>query len=264
MGLRAPGHHVLDEQGHFGPWGPGLCGPRREGQQELELTLGFPLSKPTYQGPFSRPRPVRQGLTAGEIRGSSPRGCRTSPARRGPRGSLLCTEGLGLAMGVPWRSCSRLTFPERQSPSSARLGPGSWAGSDPPLGPQPWSRVGAQTYREPTHSLGMVHHVTASSASPGPTPLWVRREGCSPIRVGQESPESWAHLALGVLPEPAGRTSIQRPAGLCKQSGKGLAQESSRKLVGGLQEAFDGSRHSQAATWLVGHRVRGDPEAGPE
>lgn len=78
------------------------------------------------------------------------------------------------------------------------------------------------------------------SVSPGQHTHRCSRESIGIVRTGQRSPQSWVHVALGALPDPAGYTSIQKPTGTCKQSGKGF---DSRKFqgAGGLHEAFDGS-----------------------
>lgn len=69
------------------------------------------------------------------------------------------------------------------------------------------------------------------------------------IGIGQGSPKSWVHMALGALPEPAGHTSVQRPTGTGKQSGKGLAQESSRELVGCRKPLMEADAHKQQPGW---------------
>lgn len=144
-------------------------------------------------------------------------------------------------MDAPGKSHSSpgLTSPEHEPLSFARLGAHSWAGSYPPLGPQPWSRVGAQRCLETYVSIAPRAWSSTSqlsSVSPGQTPLQVlRREyrhhqdcvcvGGGVQRAGSTGP--WR-----APPEPEGHISNQKPTGICKQYGEGLAPESSRELVG--------------------------------
>lgn len=58
-------------------------------------------------------------------------------------------------------------------------------------------------------------------------------------------------MALGALPQPADRTSIQKPNGTWKQSGKGLAPESSRELVGCRKPSMEADVYKQQLGWLV-------------
>lgn len=58
-------------------------------------------------------------------------------------------------------------------------------------------------------------------------------------------------MALGALPQPADRTSIQKPNGTWKQSGKSLAPESSRELVGRRKPSMEADVYKQQLGWLV-------------
>lgn len=135
-------------------------------------------------------------------------------------------------MDAPWKNDSSpgLTSQECEPLSFARLGAHCWAGSYPPLGPQPWSRVGAQRCLEPTqfHAyLGMVKYFTAIfSESWSNTPAGVAERTQASSGLGGRSSKSWVHWQPGqsLQATPTSRSH--------KQYGEGLAPESSRELVG--------------------------------
>lgn len=168
-------------------------------------------------------------------------------------------------MDAPWKSHSRLRA--NCSRAGVSLLCQTWS---PALGwirstsgPQPCSRARAQRRLAPTQLLEpghVLHSCLPGSWSDAPEDAAGRAQAFSGLgREVQGVGSTWPW-------EPGRSLQATPPFGGQLALVSSLGKVWLRKVPesGGLQDAFDGSRCSQAATWLVGHRVHGDPEAPPE
>lgn len=174
-----------------------------------------------------------------------------------PQFPLLCIEGSAFSHGCPWEShsglrahCSRACISLLCQTWSPELG-----SIRATSGPQ--SRSGVRARR------CLVTCFTAVFQGATQTPLWARQKEHRPDPDWAGQSKEWGPPGPGsparaCRPHPHAEATWHLEA-VWRRSGSGKFQS-----AGGLQGALDGRQCSTAATWLVGPRVRGHPEAFPE